>query len=633
MCGIAGFVGQGDLDHLCRMTLALKHRGPDAEGYWHEDNVFLGHRRLSILDLTGGAQPMISHDGRYVTILNGEIYNYIELRAELVSLGSVFQTDHSDTEVFTEAYRRWGTDFHVRLNGMWAGAIYDRYQRRLLLTRDRFGKKPLYYARSSGSFVFASELSALTEHPSVDLSISHAAVQKYLAHGYIPAPKTIYSGVSKLTAGNWMLLHTDTLHLKVQVYWRFDLRPSESDPTKDLSTVTNELLAKMRTATELRLRADVPVGVFLSGGIDSTTVATLAAQARPGITSFSIGFEEKTFDETPFAMQAARQLQVEHVHQTVSAAKCRELAPEVIGRLDEPFGDPSLVPTFLLCKAARERVKVCLSGDGADELFAGYDPFRAVHLASLYHRHVPAAAHYVLRFLADCLPVSFENMSFDFKVRRTLRGLSCPPRFWNAIWMAPCDVGEIRRLTGAADPEAVFSEALACWDRGADLSNVDRTLLYFTELYLREDILTKVDRASMLNSLEVRCPFLDPDLVDYVRRLPSGLKLHGSTTKWIFKRAIAGLVPAHLANRRKKGFGMPVGKWFYDGSLSLDPASLSSFLDEKEIRRMLTEHKSRRANYSWALWALFVLSIWLNRQSRSSRRAGSEAIALHQFAA
>jgi len=632
MCGIAGFVGQGEIEDLDRMILAVRHRGPDAGGHWQEGNVFLGHCRLSIVDLAGGAQPMSSHDGRFVTVFNGEIYNHVELRVQLISLGSVFHTDHSDTEVFIEAYRHWGADFHTRLNGMWAAAIYDRHHRKLFLTRDRFGKKPLYYAHSSRWFVFASELTALTEHPNVELSISHAAVQKYLAHGYIPAPGTIYSRVSKLVAGNCLLLDTDTFQLKRQTYWRFALVPRESDALNDVESVGNELINKIRTATTLRLRADVPVGVFLSGGIDSTTVAALAAQAVPDVTSFSIGFEEKSFDETAFAIQAAKQLQVDHVHQTISAEKCRELASDIISRLDEPLGDPSLVPTFMLCKVARERVKVCLSGDGADELFAGYDPFRAVRPALLYYRYVPGGAHATLRHMADLLPVSFQNMSFDFKVKRTLRGLSYPPEYWNALWMAPCDMEEIKKLTGSADMDTLFSESLSSWRRGTGLCHVDRTLLYFTDLYLREDILTKVDRASMLNSLEVRCPFLDSDLVDYVRTLPAHLKLHRSATKWILKRGVTGLIPANLANRKKKGFGMPVGKWFCDGSLSIDPVTLGSVIDVTEVRRMLAEHKSRQKNYSGALWALFVLSIWLNRQRRSGSTAATEATMLHEVA-
>jgi asparagine synthase (glutamine-hydrolysing) len=624
MCGIAGFAGTGNLEDLRRMTEAVKHRGPDGDGQWHEGSVFLGHRRLAILDLEGGAQPMHSHDGRFVTVLNGEIYNYIELREELISAGTVFRTDHSDTEVFMEAYRHWGTAFHSHLNGMWAAAIYDRKERALFLTRDRFGKKPLYYTQKDGCFAFASELRALCQHQHVEARISPQAVQKYLAHGYVPAPTTIYSGVSKLEAGCWLLLNTETMEARSQTYWRFQLSPATGVDLKDAPQAAAEILERIKDATFLRLRADVPVGVFLSGGIDSTTVATLAASATTKLASFSIGFEEKSFDETPYALDVARRLNLDHEHRQISVNKCRDLLPEILARLDEPLGDPSLIPTFLLCKMASQRVKVCLSGDGADELFAGYDPFRALRPALLYHRIVPGWLHRFLRRGAGLLPVSFDNMSLDFRAQRTLRGLSYPKELWNSIWMAPADLPEIRRLTGSGELSDIFAEDLRSQHRGEKLGPVDQMLLYFTDLYLREDILTKVDRASMMNSLEVRCPFLDSNLVDYVRKLPVEFKLRGSTTKWILKQAIKKLVPAHIVHRKKKGFGMPIAKWFYDGSLTCDLESLSSVVDSGVVKKLTAQHRQKRANHAWTLWCLFVLGLWIKEQGQPAAAAKPE---------
>ena len=598
------------MEDLERMTDAVRHRGPDGEGYWHENEVFLGHRRLSIIDLADGAQPMHSHDGRFVTVFNGEIYNHIELREDLLARGAVFQTDHSDTEVLLEAYRHWGTDFHTHLNGMWAAAIYDRHKGVLLLTRDRFGKKPLYYAKQGGCFAFASELRALCLHSQVRPRISSAAVRKFLGHGYIPGSATIYGGVSKLPGGTWLLLKTDSHQVRSQRYWRFELsplRPSEADEPRAAAV---RLLEHLRSATAVRLRADVPVGVFLSGGIDSSTVAALAAREVSKLSSFSIGFEERDFDETPHAMTVARELGLEHEHTHLSAGKCRELAPEVLCQLDEPLGDPSLIPTFLLCKMASRRVKVCLSGDGADELFAGYDPFRAIKPAALYGRIVPRSVHQLLRRSLGLLPVSFSNMSLDFKVNRTLRGLSYPAELWTALWMAPCDLPDIRRLTGAGELDEVFADALELHQKIRTLGRLEQMLLYFTNLYLRDDILTKVDRASMLNGLEVRSPFLDVELVNYVRTLPTKWKLNGSTTKWLLKEAIRGLVPEQIAQRKKKGFGMPIGQWFHEGSLSIDFEELDQFVDIDAARQMAAEHRRREANHSWALWCLFVLAAW-----------------------
>lgn len=606
------------------MTDAISHRGPDGAGLWHEANVSLGHRRLAIIDLEGGAQPMHSHDGRFVTVFNGEIYNYVELREALLSRGAVFQTDHSDTEVFLEAYRHWGTEFQARLNGMWAAAIYDRRERVLFLTRDRFGKKPLYYAHGEGGLAFASELRALCLHRSVKRGISPEAVRKFLAHGYIPAPGTIFSGVAKLPGGSWLLLNAETLRVRSQQYWRFDLRPAPDIARKDAPEIGRMLLQKIEAATALRLRADVPVGVFLSGGIDSTTIATLAARSTNKLSSFSIGFEEKTFDETPYALEMAKRLDLEHEHGEISAGKCRELLPAVLSRLDEPLGDPSLIPTFLLCRMASRRVKVCLSGDGSDELFAGYDPFRAIPAATAYHSAVPQGLHRLLRGGADLLPVSFRNMSFDFKLKRTLRGLSHPPEFWNSIWMAPFDLPEIRALTGGGELEEIFSEALVSQRQGESRGGVDQMLRYYTDLYLRDDILTKVDRASMMNGLEVRCPFLDVDLVELVRKLPAAFKLHGLTTKWILKEAIRDIVPSHIVQRKKKGFGMPIGKWFYDGALTMDLDNLAGLVDVEVVERMLAQHRQRKANHSWGLWCLFVLGLWAREQRGTS--AASESV-------
>jgi asparagine synthase (glutamine-hydrolysing) len=614
MCGIAGFVGRGDAEDLRRMTDAVSHRGPDGEGQWHETNVFLGHRRLAIIDLEGGAQPMHSHDGRFVTVFNGEIYNYIELRSELASLGAAFRTDHSDTEVFLEAYRRWGTDIHAHLNGMWAAAVYDRRERILFLTRDRFGKKPLYYSEQGGSFVFASELRALCRHQNVKRQISGLGIQKYLAHGYIPAGGTIYEGISKLAGGRWLLLNTDTLKTQSHTYWQFDISPLPSIDLRDAPEVGTRLLEGMKTATAIRLRADVRVGVFLSGGVDSSTIATLAALETDKLSSFSIGFDDKTFDETPYALDVARRLNLDHEHGQISATRCRELVPEIISRLDEPLGDPSLIPTFLLCKMASRRVKVCLSGDGADELFAGYDPVRAIRASVMYQRFVPSSVHRWLRRAVDQLPVSFSNMSLDFKAKRTLRGLSYPAEFRNSIWMAPCDLPCIHALTGSAEPEEIFSEALISWYQDKSLGPVDQMLLYFTNTYLRDDILTKVDRASMMNGLEVRCPFLDIQVVDYVRSLPALFKLNHLTTKWILKQAIKGVVPEQVVQRKKKGFGMPIGKWFYDGSLTIDFESLRAVVDVGVTKQMIAQHRAKKANHSWALWCLFVLALWLREQ-------------------
>ena len=432
MCGIAGFVGRGDEGDLRRMVEAIAYRGPDAEGFYSDASlgVHLGHRRLSIVDIASGHQPMWTSDQQIGVVFNGEIYNHAELRSDLEKLGHVFSSDHSDTEVLLYAYREWGCEFVERMNGMWALAIFDRRQRRLLISRDRFGQKPLYYTEPApGELVFASELSALSKHRRVESRLSTLALQKYFAHGYIPAPHSIHKGVYKLPAGSNLVFDLGHPRVQIQRYWEFQLRP-EGDATKaNEDRWDEELRERLATAVTRRMRADVPVGVFLSGGIDSSAVAALAARDEGGgsVETFSIGFDDPSFDESEYARRAANWIGTQHHCTTFSRSDLAEVAPQVARELDEPLADPSVLPTDLLARVASERVKVALGGDGADELFAGYDPFRALALANAYARVVPRPVHQAIRLLAARLPAAHHNMSFGFRLNRTLAGLGPRP--------------------------------------------------------------------------------------------------------------------------------------------------------------------------------------------------------------
>ncbi|MCP4035933.1 MAG: asparagine synthase (glutamine-hydrolyzing), partial [bacterium] len=463
MCGIAGFVGSGDARDLDRMVVALDHRGPDAQGRAIDADfaLHLAHARLSIVDHEGGPQPMWTADRRLCVVFNGEIYNHAELRAQLEKRGHHFASDHSDTEVLLYAYREWGGDFVEKLNGMWAFALFDRGARRLLLSRDRFGQKPLFYAQPSpGQLVFASELDAVCAHPGVDTALSPLAVQKYFAHGYVPAPHSIRRGVAKLPAGSNLWLTLGGSAARVERWWRFELEPVDAKGPQAEAEWDEALREKLERAVSRRLVADVPVGVFLSGGIDSSAIAALAAGGRGGdLDTFSIGFDDPSFDESGPAAAAARHFGTRHHSTTFARDDLRGLALEIARRLDEPMADPSLLPTHLLSRVARERVTVALGGDGADELFAGYDPFRALALARMYARIVPRPVHRALRLLAARLPVAHHNMSLGFRLNRTLAGLGGPERLWNATWMAPLAPAEIAELVGEpVDEEAIFSE-------------------------------------------------------------------------------------------------------------------------------------------------------------------------------
>ena len=610
MCGIVGFCGAGDVDVLRRMAARIEYRGPDDDGFLLDADaaVGLGFRRLAILDIAGGRQPMTSADGALSVVFNGQIYNFRELRRQLSELGARFRTDHSDTEVLLHGYRQWGEELPLRLNGMWAFAIHDRAQRRVFLSRDRFGKKPLFWCQHNGSFVFASELTALREHPATPAQLSLRALRKYFAYGYVPAPLTFFEGVNKLGAGHNLTLDLRDHSAHVRRYWQYQPEPFDSRPADAEQRWTEELSARLEAAVARRLVADVPVGCFLSGGIDSSLVAALAVRhaGRDRLKTFSIGFEDASFDETRYARLVARHIGADHQVQTLSVQRALDILPQLSAHWDEPIADASMLPTYLLCQHARRQVTVALGGDGADELFAGYDPFRALRHAEAYARFVPRPVHRGIAALVARLPVSHRYMSLEFRLKRTLRGLSHPPHLWLPVWMAPLAPSELDELFGAPlDLEDVYSEAIQTWDECASTDPVDRTIAFYIRLYLQDDILVKVDRASMLNSLEVRAPFLDCELVDFVRRLPTDMKLRGGTTKYLLRKAAASLLPAQILERSKQGFAVPIGQWFRDHAMPR--RQLAHAVNAPFWQNRLARHQAGRGDeriYLWSDWLL-----------------------------
>jgi asparagine synthase (glutamine-hydrolyzing) len=610
MCGIAGFVGRGERDDLQRMTRAIAHRGPDAEDFWidAERGIHLGHRRLSIVDLAGGGQPMWTADAQIGVVFNGEIYNHAELREELKALGCIFQTDHSDTEVLLHAYREWGDDFVNRLDGMWAFAICDLGRGRLFLSRDRFGKKPLYWFHEQGTFAFGSELTALVAHPACPRSVSPLALKKFFAYALIPAPRSILDRVWKLPAGHNLVfdLRQQTPH--ISKYWDFVLEPAE--PEKSDDALADELLSLLDAAVKRRLMSDVPLGVFLSGGIDSSLVTALATRHvdAGSLRTFSIGFTEASFDELSWANKVAGLLGTNHQTEVLDLDRALEVLPEIFDKLDEPQGDGSLLPTWLLSRFTRRHVTVALGGDGGDELFAGYDPFLALRKAETYAKLVPRPVHLAIRLLANRLPVSHENISLDFKIKRTLRGLSHSPSLWNPVWLGALEPSEIGEFLGDPLPvEELYSEAVELWDACPQRDVVDRTLQYYTKIYLQDGILAKVDRASMMNSLEARAPLLDLALADFARRLPHRFKLRGRITKFMLKHAATRVLPPEIVHRKKKGFGSPIGPWFRTGRLRV--GSRAPFVQSR-----FAAHRANRSDERLFLWCQHVFEEWQSRR-------------------
>jgi asparagine synthase (glutamine-hydrolysing) len=614
MCGIAGFIGKGDSSVLKSMTDSISYRGPDAEGNYADSDyrVYLGHRRLSIVDLSGGAQPMKDHTGNFIITFNGEIYNHKEIREELIRIGHKFLTANSDTETLLEAYKAWGTQMLSKLNGMFSFAIYDRTKKQLFAARDRFGKKPFFYTQQNGTFVFASELHAVKKHISVSSNLSKKALQKYFAYGYIPAPHSLFDGIYKMPGGHYLLYDLTISKFEIKKWWNFELDPFTEIPKNPEQVWGEQLLDLLSKAIKRRLMSEVPLGFFLSGGIDSSSLVALVSKILPSkdINTFSIGFTEASFDESTYAKLIAYKYQTNHIREILDIEKALTILPDIVSKLDEPMGDSSLLPTYLLCQLTRKHVTVALGGDGADELFCGYDPFKALEKAQLYNSLVPKPMHQALSFLFAKLPVSHKNMSLDFKIKRTLRGLNYAPKYWNSVWMGPLAPNEINELFDEEiEMEDLYSEAILAWESCKQKSLLDKATEFYVKLYLQDDILVKVDRASMMNSLEVRAPFLDIDLVNFARRIPVNYRFRNGESKYILKKALEPILPHDILYRKKKGFGVPIGKWFSEGKLNAFQEQANfSYLNKQFINKQVEQHKNLKADNRAFLWNLYLLS-------------------------
>lgn len=618
MCGIAGYLGghgAPDRGPIAKMTAALTSRGPDDDGHFAAGPVVLGHRRLRIVDLEGGRQPMSTPDGRLTIVFNGEIYNHLALRNELEGRGRAFTT-RSDTEAILHAYAEWGAAAVERLNGMFAFAIWDAQERRLFLARDRAGEKPLYYAQTRGAFVFASEAKSILAGgwlaPRVDL----AALRKYLAYEYVPAPDSIYAGIRKLPPASTLTVAGDTATLAR--YWQPRFAP---DRRRSEDVAADELFARLRRSVEMRLMSDVPLGVFLSGGIDSAAVTAAMAECMPPsrIRTFAIGFASRSFDEAPFAEETARHLGTDHTTIRLEGAALADALPAVAAYFDEPFADPSALPTYLLARETRKHVTVALGGDGGDELFAGYPTFRADAAAEVFGR-LPRAARRAVEALAARLPTSFDYLSLDFKAKQFLRGAAFAPAERHQRWLASFTPEEQRELLTAEVLAAAPGDPFAGASRwtGAAEHPLDRLAVQYLETYLADDILVKVDRATMAVSLESRAPFLDHEFIEFAFTIPAAQRRQ----KRILKRALRGKVPDAALRRPKRGFALPVAdmlnrEWRDLTDELLAPAKLKAqgLFAPAYVARLLGEHRARRRDNRKPLWTLLMFQLWYSTYS------------------
>jgi len=611
MCGIAGVVDTGgaalDESALRAMAASMSARGPDDAGLHREPGLLLAHRRLAIIDLADGHQPMATADGALTVVFNGEIYNFRELRARLDE--GQFRT-RSDTEVILHAYRRWGTDAVAELDGMFALALWDRGRRRLLLARDRFGKKPLYYCLAGGALIFASTLSALLEHPLVPRQIDREALAEYLALESVVAPRTMLAGVRKLEPGHWLSFDATTGAVEQRRYWdlRVDGRLAIDEPEAEA-----ELERLLAQAVRKRLISDVPLGVFLSGGVDSSMVTAFAAREVSGLRTFSVRFADPSFDESAHARQVAGHLGTRHLEEELTMAEAAAIVSQVGEILDEPIGDASIVPTYLLSRFVRRHVTVALGGDGGDELFAGYPTYVAHQIADLLgpaRRVAPA-----LRRLAARMPVSHANFSLDFKVKKLVAGLDAPLAERNPVWLGAFDRPGVARLLG--EDHDVYAAVRARYAGGTG-SHLERVLYQDVGLYMCHSVLAKVDRASMHASLEVRAPLLDTKVAEFAAALPLSLKLRRGQGKYLVKRLARRWLPREIPRRAKKGFGMPTGRWLKGELLPLlrdhvlGPGSLAAegTLARDEVTRLVEQHAAGVADHRQRLWTLLVLELW-----------------------
>jgi asparagine synthase (glutamine-hydrolysing) len=623
MCGICGTYDfssarPADKALLERMSGSLWHRGPDGGGVHLDGSTGLAARRLAIIDLEGGDQPMLAADGAVCVVQNGEILNHLELRAELEAQGTRLRT-HCDTEVLLHLYLRDGPRFVSKLRGMFALALWDRGHRMLLLARDRFGIKPLYYELRGGRLAFASELKALLLQPDFPRDVDPAALHSFLAFNSIPGPLSIFQASQKLPPGHVLTCTPDGISIE-----RF-ARPAPAPEAELRREASAELAAELRErlaeSVRAHLLADVPVGVLLSGGVDSSGLTALAAQqSSERVATFSIGFQEKTFNELDLAREVARRYGTDH-HELVVSPRVSELLPELVAAFDEPFADSSALPTYLVSQLASEHVKVVLSGEGGDELFGGYETYSADQLAL---RVGPVAAR--LAPILDRLPSSNARVSLEYRAKRFTRAAALPPlerhHGWKEIFSGRerADLLQAPWRDPGYDPLTPWRERFAETESSPLLARLQDVDL---GIYLADDLLVKTDRMSMAHSLEARVPFLDPGVSDLALALPTPLKVRGLAKKRLLRMALAPLVPRQILRARKRGFSIPAAAWLRGELaplarelLAADRTRGQGYFEPATVSRLLTEHLDRRHDHSRQLWGLMCFSLWAEQIER-----------------
>jgi asparagine synthase (glutamine-hydrolysing) len=601
MCGIAGFnwVSQSSIE---MMNESLHHRGPDDRGVYIDDAVSLGHTRLSIIDISQrGHQPMIFEN--LVIVYNGEIYNFKEIREELVAKGYQFSS-HTDTEVLLHSYRCWGPQCVNKFNGMWAFCIYDKKENTFFLSRDRFGVKPLYYYFDGGKFIFASELKAILHH-NITTTIDTNALNFFFYQKYIGGNLTIFKNCYKLRPAENLFFDLNQKKIRIEKYYNLEQEVAYCQTIPAAQRISS--LENMLTeAIERRLVSDVPIGSFLSGGIDSSLISAIISQKHKAFDTFSIGFKDKSYDELQYSILASEHIHTKHHYETMDIDE--DLIKFVLENLDEPFGDSSILPTYLLSKITRKNVTVALSGDGGDETFGGYDTYKAYK----YAKSFPKVLLRVAKFLADLLPDSDKKVTLAFKIKRFFRDFSSNVNRRHLDWMATFNDSQRQMLLSK---HFVGSESLIPSGSHQNLISIQLNDIHN---YLAEDILKKVDTASMLNALEVRVPFLDYKLLPLVLSLPEKYKINFFDTKLTLKKIAAGYLPSKIINRPKRGFTVPISKWIKESKLIREFLTNQdyykhNFLNYEYVRELFDSHIEKKQDNARQLWLVFVFNYWWHK--------------------
>ena len=615
MCGIAGYIDfngkRTERKIIEKMCSSIVHRGPDSCGVFVKENLALGMQRLSIIDLKTGQQPIYSEDKRYCIVFNGEIYNYKCIKEELVKKGHVFSS-HSDTEVIVHLYEDYGVRCLDKLEGMFAIAIWDSFKKELFLARDRMGKKPLYYSTVNNKFIFASEIKAILINPASKKELSLESLEKFLFFGFVPTPKTMFKDIYKVPAGAYLVLRKDK-KFEIDNYWEPDF--SRNTDTVNEREIENSCLELIKKSVKKRLVSDVSLGTFLSGGVDSSLVTAIMSEilGPDKVDTFTIGFTEGKHDESIYAKQVARYLKIKNHHLKIFSVKeCLEIVPEILDFMDAPIADPSIIPTFLLSRFTRQNVKVALSGDGGDELFAGYPKYYAHQLAKKFD----FLGNGVKKTLGGLISKGFAFM-LDNKKRSFFSDMHQLPHIRNHLWIAPFSPEKISRILETNCGNNIFEDIESYYQNIPSADLVSQMLYLDGKLTFSDLYLVKVDRASMANSLEVRCPFLDKDLMEYVNSISTYLKIKDGETKHLLKKIASRYIPEDVIYRKKMGFGIPLKEWTRNGlkDIIYDYLSDKKIKDtglfaEYEVERIMNEHYSGKKDNSMALWTLFIFQYW-----------------------